>query len=658
MLGNFKTAVVSTFVFIILICAYSGFSEEKPAKAKAKPSGEVKVISDDPSLEGEDAEEVKTDDKKKDEVKKEDNKKDQVEKEDKKKEEVETGKEVKAGKEAEPAVKKEEKKEKEINISTEEIFALKEEYLEEKKNLKGPSAGSLVEIVKKYVAEADAEYELKKKSGNTRGMAIAREAKKVFSTCLEELEKDGKMTMPENFRKDLTEKIDKFKVEVKPILDETEKTIAEFDGKYFEKFSELMNPLIEEAKIKGEEKDAALKKYYGKFCNEEIKPAASTDPAEGTTGDKNGKVQSSVIGTKGFGDTWVDVGEWIGEMQGEDVVNIKISSIDDYTEDQPNPMTGNDSKLTYKVIYPVPPRSDYAFRIVKMPDKYKVEILEWPSPANDMTLVVRTQAIAEVPAVHGLIVQASLPANEIYKVFNKDTIKKPADQNSEQNPEVTKNTPKKNEVKKIVIEFVSTPPNATIYLDHLVQNGKDGFPIKTPCKIQVEPGTHTMNFVKLGYLDKILEDYSLTKPKKVTVELERDPKVTFKKYQLGANSSSEKPTGVNLKKGQKFIINATGKWRCMSKDACDAFGYPNILKYYDLYMDNVKYGRVTDKANFGALIYKIGKKGVFFTYKEGEMLDVPEDGELIFDVNVRPRDRKDNSGMLDMDIIVFSDKGS
>ncbi len=557
--------------------------------------------------------------------------------------------------------KKEEKKE--INLNTAEIFALKEEYMNEVKNSEIPAKEKIMVIVKKYLAEAEEQYELKKKSGNVKGMAVSRDGKTIFSACLESLEKEGKYSAPEKFRKELSEIMDKFLAEVNPITEEMKAAETAIAEKYPAKFAELLKPQIDEMKLDPENSEKITKEKYDKFIKEEIKPPEEVKKSAGTEPAGN-KEESPVIGSKGVGDTWIDVGEWHGDMFGMDVVNIKLNSPEDYTEKQFNPMSGEESILTYKVFYPVPPRSDYAFRLMRIPDKFAPDILEWPSPSNNMSFSVRTKPIAKFPALHGFLVQVSLPAKEAAKLFNKKDLEKrmalkgvakPASAELKKTDIKAVKEVSKPEQAGMKISFSSKPEGANIYVDNFLQNDQNGNPCVTPCVISVPLGKHNIKMAKIGYVDKIFPDYNIAgKPAKLIGELLVDSKLKSKKLTLGANASSAKQSGLSVVKGEKIVIDATGTWGCGERgDKCGPEGYENNKKFYKYYMDKAKDLRVLDKAPYGALLFKIGKEGAYMPALSNKEIIAAQDGEIYVDINEKVEERKGNSGSIELNILIF-----
>ncbi len=565
--------------------------------------------------------------------------------------------------------KKEEKKE--FNLNTAEIYALKQEYISSREESSTNPRAKMIEIIKKYLADAEAEYEQKKKSGNVKGMAMAREAKTLFASCLEDMEKKAKFVPPEKFRKDLTDLMDKFTAELTPLLDETKNAETALAETFSAKFAETAKPQIEDMKLDAESAEKLIKEKFEQFVKEEIKAPEAPKTSTGTGGASK-EADSPIIASRGGAENWVDVGEWSGEMYGMDVVNIPLNVQNDVSEKQMSPMTGEESVLNYKLYYPLPPRSDYAMRLMKIKDKHAPDIIEWPTPANNMTFTVRTKPIAKMPAPHGFLLQASLPPKEMAKVFNKAefdkrmALKAPgnagagstssasgAKQGTAQT--VVGDTKKNSDKDSVKVSFSSKPDGAHIYLDNFMLSDQRGSPCVTPCVSPVSMGKHEVKFIKLGYQDKILADFNVSpKNSKIAAELVVDPKLKSKKLGFGASTSSAKQTGISVVKGERISVDASGVWASGEKgEKCGASGYENNQKFFKYYLDKAKDARLTEKSLYGALLFKIGKDGDYIQAATGKEFVADRDGEIYIDINEKPEQRKGNSGSLDVSIIVF-----
>ena len=331
----------------------------------------------------------------------------------------------------EDAQKTDEPKEKPFSMHSEDFFNLKQDYLKEKSSVEAPQKEKLSELVAKYLAEAEGLYEEKKKSGNVKGMAIARELKSIMTECKSEIEKTGTFKIPEKYRKDISDTMVKFTKEKEDAESEFEPKLSELETTFQEKFSDIIKPKLEELKKSGDEIEDLIKTKFEEFKTSEIKASELTETEiknkeEGGEGEEMKDDGAPVFASKGDGNIWIDVGEFSAEMRGMDVLNNKIDAPGEFSDLKFNPMTSAESELKYKGVFAVPPRSDYGFKLIRIPGKYTVDVLEWPSPGNSMNLVVRTKPVAKDPAPHGFMIQASLPDSEVYKVFNKNEVKKRA----------------------------------------------------------------------------------------------------------------------------------------------------------------------------------------------------------------------------------------
>ncbi len=567
----------------------------------------------------------------------------------------------------------------EVDINTEEIAKLKEEYVKEKEQLSGPKKEKLSAIIKKYIEEADSAYEQKKKSGNVKGLAVAREAKAIFTDLLDQVAKTASFKLPEKYRADLNDTMDKFKAEAEAVSAEFDKVLPDLEAKTLEKFKELIKPQLDELRLKGEKAEEAVRAKYDEFQKNEIKPPAKEPTIPEEADAQGGEKVSPIIASSGNAAKWIDVGIWTAEMAGMDVVNIKINVKASYSEAQQSPV-GGDSTWNYFMIFPVPPRSDYVFQLGRLPGKYAPDVIEWPTISNSMELIIRTKPLAQSPAPYGFIIRASLPDKDIYKIFNKNEIGKRTkdamaamtaqaakaavakavgdegaaaapDGGGAAAPGAEDQQPAVGEasVKTFTVEFTSKPDGAMIYIDDDLQIQPSKAPFTTPCSIAVKEGRRSVKFVKFGFQDKI-QPLLVDKNTKMHADLALNPKC--KRFSLPANQTGWKATGFTVKSGEYFMISANGKWSCSErKELCSADGYPNNKEFFKFYVDSSKDVRQEKTALYGALLIRIGRAGMIFPYSsEKAEYRAYADGEINLDINemINEKERKNNSGSIEI----------
>jgi hypothetical protein len=560
--------------------------------------------------------------------------------------------------------KKIEEKPTEISFTSAEFYNLQQAYRKDKKALFDPYKEKLISLLQKYITDAKQLYNEKKKSGNMKGMGVARKAKLTFSRALEELKEKDEFKLPKKVRKELRKKIAECRSEHKNILEGIDDKYVALEDQYRQKFKDTYKSFFEEGKAPEE---GIIQEKFKDFLTTNIpQPKKDTQKPE-TLAElkemgmevpkKSNKPLSPIIASKGTGDQWIDIARWTGEMMGMDVVTISVlNKSKDFTETKYLPIADADSKLTYKAIRPMPANGTYSFRLKRVPATTDVDVMEWPSAGNDWSLVFRTRNARlneEVPVKHAFIFQVSLPENELKKLFGK---KISLDSNADKNIEGKKQTPKKR-VPKVKVGIFSNPKGAKIYVNETLYRIK-GKTLHTPYKIIIPAEKCNIKLALFGYKEKIYDDFNATAGAAIKAILEKDNSFKYFKKVILANAKSWTSTGISLKAGDEVIIQVEGIWCCTrsSKAKCGPKGIPNTPKNYKYYADAAKDVRQDTRIPYGALLMKLGENGTLKAIGKKTKFIAKEPVEIMFDINERKgKARKGNKGKLILKIAVKSE---
>lgn len=566
---------------------------------------------------------------------------------------------------AEPEKTDPKKSEKAESISFDSLafYNLQQAYKTEKKSINAPFKEKLLTLIQKNLAEADNLYNEKKKSGNIKGMAIARKAKSIFTKAMEDLQKNGEFELPEKMRKELQENVDKCRNEQKEILKDIDSKFKELDAKYQKKFTEIMAAAIPEGKAPEQE---FINKKFQEFLATEIpKPEAEKNAMANKAEMKELGIEvpeqpekplSPIIAEKGTGNKWVDIAEWTGQMMGMDIVNIPVlNQVKDYADSQYFPIADADSKLSYKALNPMPEHDHYAFRLKRVPGAKDVDVLEWPSKRNDWNIMVRTRAVltGETPPIkHSFIFQVSLPDKEFKKIFRGKLLSLSKEKDVE-----TKTT--QNKIAKIKITILSQPKGANVYVNDNLYKFQ-GKTILTPCKIMV-PEECNIKISKLGYFDKIYDNFKAVPDSPLKAVLQKDDSIKSYKKNISAAAASWTSSEVKIKTGDQVMIEVEGVWCCTksTKDKCGPEGIPNTTENYKYYSDSANDQRQLNTAPYGALLMKLSSKddNIVTSVSGSKKFTATKDAEIFFDINEREgKPRKGNKGSLKITIMVKSEK--
>ena len=547
-----------------------------------------------------------------------------------------------------------------VSFETKEFYTLQRSYRKEKKAVFAPLKEKLLVLLKQNLADAEKLYTVKKKSGNIKGMGIARKSKSIFSRAIESLNQNGDFKLPERVRKELRNTIKVCKQEQEKILAGADDKFAELNKQYLQKFEEQYNALFEEGK--GPEKQVIAEKFK-EFLSTDIPPPKETVNQRNNIAElkemgmevakESDKPLKPIIASKGTGSKWVDIAKWNGDMLGMDVVNIPVLKISkDVAETQYFPIADADSKLFYKAINPMPEYNNYAFRLKRVKGMKGVEVIEWPSFRNDWVLVIRTKAgnVGELtPLKHAFIFQVSAPENEVRKLFGRK-VAFSSDADGESDKKIEKKVP------KVRIAIFSKPKSAIVYINNELYKVK-GKTVKTPCRLRVPVGGCNIKLSMLGYHDRIYNDYKTTAKAVIKAVLKKDTSLKCFTKNVPANLKTWTSI-LSLKAGDKVTIKVEGVWCCTrsTKFKCGPKGIPNTTKTYKFYADASKDLRQTTSIPYGALLMKIGEEGVVRSLRRKTTFSVAKPVELFVDINEREgKPRKGNKGSLTLKIAVKSE---
>jgi len=539
-----------------------------------------------------------------------------------------------------------------IDLNTASLYNLKESYKKDKAALYEPLKVKFADILQKNIDEAVQLYEQKKKTGNVKGMAVARDMKSMFSECLEQLNKTGEMKFPEKLRDELEDKVDSLKKEKETAELDIRDKVAALDAACFEKFKTSVSPMLAAAKVPPSDTEKILKDKFASFLKDEIKcpepgmdkaaPADKKDaaipPLERKAGD------SVVIASKGVGSAWADIGEFYVAKDAGDVIKTSICLL---TTEGFSDSPGAGSTVKYRVVKPLNEKGDFAFRLIGVEGRGGFEIVEWPSAQNNRTFILRTSRNDTSCAC---VIQYSPLEKDPDQIYiNEKFVQAPEPLPGNQPPRAPEGANADNSAAGAMeIPVRSNPDGANIIVDGRTCMGKDGVPLKTPCTIKLTAAAHKIKVSKVGFIGKQIPDFTPSKGAVVLCNLEPDP--LFKKFQVSANVLDWKATGINVKNGDKVVVSADGSWSCgEGKEKCGPDGYPSKdPKFSKYYLNKEGDLKLIPSGYYGCMLFKIGKEGAAQAYDPPcKDIKASADGEVFIGINeLTGAPRKNNTGSV------------
>lgn len=283
----------------------------------------------------------------------------------------------------------------EVDLKAPEIQAIREAYVKETGQADAQRMKALQGLIQKQLGPARQELAAKNKAGDKEGASLAKSKVNWLQECLTCVQPDTDFEIPPTPRPELDgislaflqEKGRIRGVYTNAVEAARTRGLAEFrkvagDGLSAEEAPEMFDRLLKAAQMSGP-----------------MTASVSTNlPGQGPV--------PEFFETSGMADKWVAVGTWSTPLKEVDVVSIPVSRFSADVEDTyESPMVGS-VKWSYKAQSPFTPTDKRQYRLRKLPDLEPVDVMEWPSSANEFTLVVRTHPAATRKVTgHGFEIQ-------------------------------------------------------------------------------------------------------------------------------------------------------------------------------------------------------------------------------------------------------------
>jgi hypothetical protein len=178
---------------------------------------------------------------------------------------------------------------------------------------------------------------------------------------------------------------------------------------------------------------------------------------------------------------------------------------------------------------------------------------------------------------------------------------------------------------------------------------------RTPCRIPVQRGSHTLGLTLPGYLPAELTNQVFASDRTINWAFQPDPRTIRKSFAVSATADRWVSEGVRVAKGDVISVEADGNWSCgPGKELCDAEGYPNSSAFVAYYKDPDTYRRQMPDARYGALLMRVGVDGPPMLVGKALRVAAPAAGLLYFDINegTGNRFRQDNAGTVVLRLLV------
>jgi len=526
-----------------------------------------------------------------------------------------------------------------IDYSAPDFTALKAAFTKAMEAIQTTRTTALVSLIQINLENSEVMLKEKSKTRNVTGMAVANNAKLIFEGILTNLNATGTVKLPVKVRRELETVVAEFATAGKKIDGDfdTARTVLQKD--FLDRFRALA--VKSRPDWKGDVVADEMKQEFQSWAEGKYDPvpALQTDKTGG--GDKpSGSVAGAlpeVLGSFGTARKWATIAHGRGVAMSMDVVAIPLGQMKTGTNavQNTNPITGSNSRVEYQALYKYPQRPAVPIRLKSCAGKEGVEVIEWPSGDNDYNLTIRLVS-AKYPSSHAFDLQVG--ADEGAAAFLNPDAAPEFD-----SAEIMKSIP------PLFLSVATAPPGASVVVDgELVKD------IKSPCRVPIPVGMHSVELALTGYVPMILSNEMFTTNRSVKWKFLPDPRVLSKTLSLSADVNQWYPTGVIVQKDSMITIRAEGEWSCGAKgEHCSADGYPASVPTYRHYADPAL--RQVPGANYGAFLARIGKESAPVVVGQATKIKAADRGLLYFDINevTGKTARSDNTGELTIKVTIM-----
>lgn len=522
----------------------------------------------------------------------------------------------------------------EANFFTPEMQALKDAYMEETQALRNRRTQALDNLLNAELENMQRLLEERRRAGNITGMAVARAGIRLFEQCREQLADEGDFVFPEQVRRELRPVVQDVRERRQALDQEHRRALQPVDATYAARLAELCRRQGIE-RPGGEEANALLQAL---LTAEPPSEAEAADAPAAETREEDAEPRD--LGRSREAVRWFPLARVFFEVTGIEVMTFPLLGRDE-AEVLTNVhvfATGRSYDLRYepiRVLEPLPEALP-AFRAESLRGERPVDVLQWPSPDNDWEMTVRARPGPQAPSRHGIEIWVGGPGSEKLEVVGGVDPERAAPDS---------------DAPVVRVAIRTQPEGALVYVDRrLIRPELE--PARTPCIVHMQQGPRDIVLRLRGYEDAVINAFEAREGRTLNWTFRKDPYFLERTVQVSARTPW-RPAGVTVQAGDRLSITASGTWSCgPGRERVDAEGYPNNEQFYRYYFDPVAHPRQTNRANYGALIMRIGDRGEMLPVGTRLTLTAETSGELYLDINESDdgRARRDNTGALTVQI--------
>ncbi len=498
--------------------------------------------------------------------------------------------------------------------------ALKKELREHRQRADSSRKRLLERMLEPHKEAAQERLAEARRTRNVRAMAVENRAVELLRETAEEIEEEGRMSLPEDVRPELREFIDSLAREKAAIEERISERWKQVEEEIFNSFRELALAQPD-AEIDADETLTPI--FQAWLRDEDLGPrlAGNDRETEGTT-----PADRLYFAQTGDGKEWFTVGRWAADTPGTDIFEIPIYQGESRSGTQFNRMFRAESKWQYQHETGLQRGQPYAFRLRRIRNMEPVTVLEWPAQRGDWNLVVRTGRQA---GEYGFELQAAVREID------------PSE-------------------RMVEVPVVTDPEGARVYVDgeFYFEPGGDS---RTPLVLRVPQGRREITLEHDGYLSKRVSDIAIRPGAQIRHRFQHPSQLPGKTVNVTPRESWVR-SSVEVETGDRLWLVPSGRWRIGSRGEMtgpEGYSRQEFPHYYEEEL------RKTGKAPYGALLFKFAEEyyGAPADVEDRRALPLTETvsmraptwGPLWFDVNEKEDTalRRLSSGSLTVKVIVI-----
>ena len=489
-------------------------------------------------------------------------------------------------------------------------------------------------LLKDEIAKADGEVADARIAGNTTRQARALALRRVCEKALEALEETGDATFPETIRREIRPAVASIEERLAKIRDRRDVSIGAAENV----LRNAVRDALQAEALPATDSDiaaaiAAARDAQTDAVSDGDSPETATSPGDATadgTGTPPAPGAKEPLAASGRATAWAPLLRVSMKVLAIEVVSVPVLGL---RAPRTIPLDGVSRPASAELapmqnVLDAAPPGPVAFRAFSVEGSPAPDILEWPSPRNGWRAQMRCRP-GDDPEV---------PVQAVFEIAANAVGLRSLDGGEAVVSKTQGSVP---------VHVESTPSGATVLVDGEPVPGPDGKALATPCDVPLPSGGATLELRLAGFSPKAFPNVEPKPGQRLAATLSRDPDYLDRVVDVRPNVVNSL-AGVILKQGRRYRLTSEGTWSCdPAKTPTDWRGY-DPDKHAGFYADPARHPRLTDEANYGALVFAAGKGGTWRALPDGATLAPKTTGPIHLDINEGggAKARMDNTGLL------------